>query len=105
MYSLVSGEQNVINLLGILALDLDEKVTPFLPVFRRLSGVVVAGRIGITADHGSFQNGDVIYEVNNQPVTGVAELKAVLAKLKHGDPAAVLLERSGQLQFIELEVE
>ncbi|MBL8215938.1 MAG: trypsin-like peptidase domain-containing protein [Bryobacterales bacterium] len=105
MYSLVSGEQNVIARLGIIALDLDEKVTPFLPPFRRLSGVVVAGRIGVTADHGSFQNGDVIYEVNNQPVGSVAELKAVLAKLKHGDPAAVLLERSGQLQFIELEVE
>jgi len=105
MYSLVSGEQNVIARLGIIALDLDEKVAPFLPPFRRLSGVVVAGRIGTTADNGSFQNGDVIYEVNNQSVATVAELKALLAPMTHGQPVAMLIERSGQLQFLELEVE
>src|SRR5262249_22479525 len=41
--SLLSGDSAVPRL-GILVVELDEKVTPMLPALRRLDGVVVAGQ-------------------------------------------------------------
>lgn len=106
LLSLVRGEQGLLPKLGILALDLDEKTAPLLPALRRLQGVVVAGVVADAAsDEESLRQGDVIYEVNNRRVNSVAALREALAGLKHGDPVAVYAERSGQQQFILLEIE
>jgi serine protease Do len=106
IFSLVRGDENVITRLGIVAIDLDERVTPLLPPLRRLSGVVVAGSTGGGSPlDGVFFPGDVIYEVNNTKTANLAELKAALAPLDRGAPVAVLVERGGQLQYVELEAE
>ena len=39
---LVTREANLVRKIGVLALTLDEKVTPILPSLRKLEGVVVA---------------------------------------------------------------
>jgi serine protease Do len=46
--------------------------------------VVDVGPASFSDDLG-FSRGDVIAEVNRQPVSSVAEYKAVISKLKHGD--------------------
>src|SRR5262249_26490086 len=59
--SLLNGESNTIRKLGILVVELDEKVTPMLPPLRRLSGVVVAGLAAFAPDRTeNFVPGDVI---------------------------------------------
>jgi len=45
LLSLATGVANTITKLGILALPIDERVTPLLPPPRSLSGVVVAGTL------------------------------------------------------------
>lgn len=104
--SLAGGERNFVPQLGILAVDLDEKVTPLLPPLRKLSGVVVAG---IVAQLASSENGlhaaDVIYSVNGTSVASLEDLKTALAALKDGQPIALHLERLGQLQYVLLNAE
>ncbi len=103
---LVNGDRNFISPLGILAVDLDEKVIPLLPPLRRLSGVVVAGVVAdLSTQEDSLLGGDVIYEVNNQAVRTVEELRVMVRQLDHGAPVALLVERNGQLQFLLLEIE
>jgi len=53
---------------------------------------------GPAADAG-IQAGDVIEQVNRQPVKSVADMQAALAK-SEGRPALLLINRGGQTQFV-----
>jgi serine protease Do len=102
----VTGEKNLIPKLGILAVDLNEQVTPLLPSLRRLAGVVVAGITSeIDGQSDSFSTGDVIYAVNNTPVRSLDELKSAMAAIKTRQPVAIQIERLGQLQFLVFDIE
>jgi serine protease Do len=103
--SLISSEDAIVPRLGILAVDLDERVTPLLPSLRKLSGVVVAGALREPASAEDLQMGDVIYELNNAKIGNVGELKKALQTLKAGDPVALQIERLGQLQYVLVSVE
>ncbi len=87
--------------LGVLAVTLDDKVTPILTNLRRLSGVVVAA---VPAEYAGLNpgltTGDVIYELNTRRVGTVDELRAALADKKPGDSIALLVERLGQLVYV-----
>lgn len=103
--SLVKGDENLVPRLGILALDLDEKVTPLLPSLRKLSGAVVAGAIEGNSAAGALMMGDVIYEINNQPVKSLKDLSDAARALKALQPVVLHIERLGQLQFVLLDVD
>ncbi len=106
LQSLASRDAHLIRRLGVLALTLDEKVTPVLPDLRRLSGVAVAGVpaefVGLNP---GLIAGDVIYELNGSRIGTLEELRAALDSKKIGDPIALLVERSGQLVYVSFELE
>jgi serine protease Do len=98
--------RNLVNRLGILGIDVDQSVAALLPDLRRHYGVVVAARGGDSIYSGeSLQLGDVIYSVNNAPVTGVASLRKALDGLKDTDPLVLQVERNGRLMYVTLEIE
>jgi serine protease Do len=104
--SLVKGDENLVPKLGILAVDLDEKVTVLLPTLRKLSGAVVAGAVeGELAAAAGLVTGDVIYELNNRPIRNLKDLMDAAAALKPGQAVALHIERQGQLQFVLLDVD
>jgi serine protease Do len=102
---LVTPERNVIERLGILGLDLDDALVRMLGPLRARAGVVVAaaGHDGGSAQD-PLQPGDVIYTMNQQSVTGVDGLRALLARLSIGDPVVLHVERAGALRFIAFEM-
>jgi serine protease Do len=98
--------KNLVNRLGILGIDVDQNVAALLPDLRKHYGVVVAARGGDSPYSGdSLQLGDVIYSVNNMPVTGVASLRKALDGLKEADPLVLQVERNGRLMYVTLEIE
>jgi serine protease Do len=98
--------KNLVNRLGILGIDVDQNVAALLPDLRKHYGVVVAARGGDSPYSGeALQLGDVIYSVNNMPVTGVASLRKALDGLKDTDPLVLQVERSGRLMYVTLEIE
>ncbi len=103
---LASRDAHLIRRLGVLALTLDERVTPILPDLRRLSGVVVAA---IPAEFAGLNPGliagDAIYELNGSRIGALEELRTALDAKKAGDPIALLIERSGQLVYVSFELE
>ena len=103
---LASREAQLEKRLGVLALTVDDKVTPLLPDLRRLSGVVVAAiAFEYAALNPGLAAGDVIYELNGKPVASIDELRAELDSRKSGAPVALLVERSGQLIYVTFELE
>jgi serine protease Do len=103
---LVNGQANLVRELGILAMTLDEKVTPDLPDTRRLYGVVVAAiPAEFAALNPGLQPGDLIYELNTNKIHSLQELRDALATLKPGDPIALLVEHEGTLGYVAFKLE
>jgi serine protease Do len=102
----VNYDAALVRRLGILAMTVDEKVTAILPDLRRLSGVAVAA---VPAEFAGLNPGllagDVIYELNNQHLTSLDELRAALNDKKSGDPIVLLVERDGQLIYVTAALE
>jgi serine protease Do len=103
---LANYDAALVRQLGILAVTVDEKVTPILPNLRRLSGVAVAA---VPAEYAGLNPGlmagDVIYSLNNQGIASVDALRDALKDKKYGDPIALLVERYGQLVYVTASLE
>jgi serine protease Do len=103
--SMVNSGSRLVPKLGVLALDVDEKVTPLLPALRRLGGVVVAGvATELAGSSDALYPGDVIYAVNETSVGDLQQLEAALQSAPRGESVAVQIERLGQLQFLVIEI-
>jgi serine protease Do len=103
---MVDPAKNLVTRLGILGIDVDQKVSALLPDLRKHYGVVVAARGGDPVYSGdSLQLGDVIYALNNSPVTDVATLRKQLEGLKDTDAVVLQVERDGRLMYVTLEIE
>jgi serine protease Do len=103
---LVDPIDNLVDGLGIVGLDLNAQVVKLMPDLRRPAGVVVAARKANAPFSGPpLEVGDVIYSVNRQAVAGVAQLRGLLGKMKVGDAAVLLVERSGHLIYIPLQLD
>jgi serine protease Do len=103
---LVNPEDNLIPRLGILAIEISEKLSKMLPELRHDYGVVVAARSANAPYTGAgLEVGDVIYEINKTPAVTVAALRATLDKLKSGDPVVLQVERRGKLRYVTIELE
>lgn len=102
---ILKQSSNPVRQLGILALDVSDKVRPMLPELRRPAGVVVAATIaslaGSTED---LEPGDLISSVNGETVLNVAGLRGILDKLQSGDPVVVQLQRGDELLLISFEL-
>ena len=92
--------------LGILGVTVDERIREIAGELRLPSGVIVAAR---SPNHSGVDTGlqvsDVIYAVNGDFVISVDALKSAIGRLRPGDPVALLIERSGQLQYVAFEIQ
>jgi serine protease Do len=103
--SLLTHGQTPIPQLGVLAVDLTSKLTDTMTALRGETGVLVAGRTSeAPVMEGAFKTGDVIYAINRERVTSIADVKTLLSRLKTGDPVVVQIERGGRLLFVALEL-
>ena len=102
----VDPEHNLVPKLGILGIEITDKIADMLPELRHDYGVVVAVRSpNPPYSGGSLQQGDVIYEINRTPVVTVKALRAELDRLKSGDSAVLQVQRNGKLMYIVIELE
>jgi serine protease Do len=103
---MVNPQDNLVSKLGILGIEINQKLSEMLPELRHEYGIVVAARSANPPYSGpALQPGDVIYEVNRTPVTSITALRASLDQLKSGEAAALQIERSGKLMYIVVEFE
>lgn len=103
---MVDPVKNTVRRLGILGIDIDQKVSALLPELRKQYGIVVAARAGDSVYSGdTLLPGDVIYEVNGLTVASVAVLRQVLDGIKDTEPLVLQVERNGKLTYVTLEME
>jgi serine protease Do len=103
---MVNPEDNLVMKLGILAIEVNDKISDMLPDLRHEYGLVVAARTAVAPYSGTeLETGDVIYEINAVPTLTVKGLRDILDKMKSGDAAVLQVERSGHLMYLALELE
>jgi serine protease Do len=101
---LVKSERSLVGRLGVLAVDVDEKIAPSLPWLRGPEGVLIVAQAADAppVDTG-LQPGDVILAVNHSPVRSLEGLTGFLAAMKKGDPIALEIDRLGRRQYLAIE--
>ena len=94
----VDPREHMVARLGILGLSLTDQIRRMLPAVRVAAVVVVASTVAgaIDSRDGGFAPGDVISAINRVPVSGLDELRALLEKLRVGDPIVAQLQRRGE---------
>ena len=103
---MVNPDDNLVPKLGILGIEISEKLSSMLGDLRHEYGIVVAARSpNAPYSGGALQVGDVIYEFDRTPIVTVKALRASLDGLKSGDSAVLQIERSGKLMYITIELE
>jgi S1-C subfamily serine protease len=101
---MVNPERNLIRRLGILAIEITDKLSEMLPDLRHDYGVVVAARAS-DAPGSVLEPGDVIYEMNKTPTVSIKALRSVLDTLKPGDTAVLQVQRGTKLRYIAIDME
>jgi serine protease Do len=103
---LASPETSLVRRLGLLGVDVNEKLLGVIPGLLEGSGVVVAARtLDATSVESGLQPGDVIHAVNRTAIDSVEALRRVLRGIKAGDPVAIQIERQGKFAYLSFEME
>jgi serine protease Do len=104
--SLVTPERNLVSRLGVLAIELDEDLARAAGPLRGNEGVLIAARSGgRPGGEDDLRPGDIVYAVNGISVRGLAEFRSAVQRPAPGESLVFHLERSGQLLYVEVELE
>jgi len=103
---LANSRDNLVSRLGILALDLNDRLRSMVCTLRNPSGVVVVARVAnFMSSVTGLEAGDVIHSVNQTPIDSLSSLRAALRQIKPRDPVVLQVERGGGLQWLAFEME
>ncbi len=104
--SLASTEQGVVPRLGILGVEVGEKLRGIVPPLRIGHGVVVAA---LTVEGGvsgiGLQPGDVLHALNGKPVETLDGLRQSVLAVSPGGAVVLQVERQGRLSYLAFELE
>ena len=96
--------RNMIDGLGVFMVDLDDRLRSPLSSRRNSSGVVVIARSpGLNTYTSDLLPGDVVYQINQQTVESVQQVRSLLQPMRRGQPVVLQIERGSQLQYIAFE--
>jgi serine protease Do len=103
---MVNPADNLIERLGVLGIQINDKLSAMLPELRHDYGIVVAARSPSPPYSGpALDVGDVIYQIGGTATVTVKALRDKLDAMKPGDGAVLQIEREGKLQYLTLEFE
>ena len=103
---MVTPEKNLIPRLGVLVIDINEELKKILPVLRKENGVLVAARAADAPywNYGLIP-GDIICQLNREPVLTIENLQLILEKYQKGDAVVLEVQRRIEMIYVAFEIE
>jgi serine protease Do len=98
--SLADPEKNLVRELGIIGIEIDQRIAAQLPELRDPFGIIVAARSTEGASGNPLTAGDVIRTLNGQPMTTLERLRSTLKALPNGAPVALQIQREQRLMYV-----
>ncbi len=105
LIGLADPAKNLVRQLGIIGLDLNDKIAALVEDLRIPTGVLVVAKAAGTMVDSGLEPGDIIHTVGNTQVNSLADLRKAIEAPKPGDPVALQIERSGDLQYLAFELD
>src|SRR6266849_3578750 len=98
-------DRHIVRQLGILALDVDDKLRETLRL-RQPSGVIVVARTldGASVD-GGLLAGDAIHALNRVTIESVEALRRAIDERKRGEPVVLQVERDGRFRYVFFDMD
>src|SRR4029077_18015582 len=103
--ALADPEKNLVRPLGILGIEIDQRVAAGPSDLRDPFGIIVAAKPNEASADIPLQTGDVIRTLNGQPMTPLDRLRATLQALKPGTPVVLQIQRDNRLLYIAFMLE
>jgi serine protease Do len=98
--ALADPEKSLVAALGILAVEIDQRIAAMVPDLRDPFGIFVAARATGASEEVPLLTGDVIRTLNGQPMTTLERLRRTLKSLPPGAPVALQIQRDQKLLFL-----
>jgi serine protease Do len=103
--SLADAEKNLVLPLGILGVEIDDRIARLISDLRDPFGIIVAARAAGAGSEISLAAGDVIRTLNGEPMTTLERLRAALKALPPGSAVALQIQRDERLLYISFTLD
>jgi serine protease Do len=103
--ALADPEKSLIPALGILGVEITEKVAAMASDLRDPFGILVAARAAGASIEVPLLSGDVIRTLNGEPMTTLDRLRAALKALPPGASVAMQIQRDERLMYVAFTTE
>jgi serine protease Do len=103
--ALADPEKNLIPALGILGVEITDKVAAMAPDLRDPFGILVAARAAGASIEVPLAAGDVIRTLNGEPMTTLERLRTALKSLPPGASVAMQIQRDERLLYVSFTTE
>jgi serine protease Do len=101
LLDLANPEKNLVRKLGILGLEIDQRIASSLADLRMPYGVIVIARsIEPSAADTSLASGDVIHSVNGTTISSLQGLRDALDALKPGSAVVLQVEHDSKMRYL-----
>jgi S1-C subfamily serine protease len=98
--SLADPAKNLVPSLGIVGVEIDLKIASMVSGFRSPFGIIVAAKAMGSASEARLLTGDIIFQMNGQPVTTLDQLRGALTALPPGAPVVLQIQRDDKLRYL-----
>jgi serine protease Do len=106
LFHMADSENNQVPKLGVMGLNVEEKVLPLLPGIRQDSGVVVVAKMATARGaKNSLVTGDIIHALNGVAINNIESLNSALHQLKPGSYVVLQVERAASLYYATCQLD
>jgi serine protease Do len=98
-------EKSIVRELGILGVEIDERIAKSAKGLRMPYGVIVAARVAGATSEVPLQVRDVVYRVNDRPIMSLQSLRDAMRALPAGTAVTLQLQRDGKLMFLSFTLD
>ena len=98
-------EKNLVPELGILGVEIDERIAAAATGLRDPHGIIVVARAAGAGSEVPLQPKDIIRRVNNRQLTTLQSLSDALRALTPGAPVTLQIQREGRLMYVSFTLE
>jgi serine protease Do len=97
---MADAERNLVAPLGILGIEIDQRILSVAKGLRGTYGVIVAARAAGATSEVALAVSDVIRELNGKPMNTLETLRSALRSLPPGAPITLQIQREGRLMYL-----
>jgi serine protease Do len=103
--AMADTQKNVVPELGILGIEIDQRVAAVARGLRDPYGIIVVARVAGATGEVPLLTRDIIRSVNNAQVTTLQSLRDAVRTLKPAAPVTLQIQREGRLMYVSFTLE